>query len=88
MIPGIVANQTLKFIFGYKLLAVAHSTSPYITVYNTNNWNLNPASQWVTVTGIPAPAGNGRAVAFKPDNTLMVVRHATVPCLSIYKTSD
>ena len=83
MMPGIVAGgRPLLSVLTQSLrLAVAHATSPYITIYNTSDWSkvANPAV-------LPVNAANG--VAFNPSGTLMAVAHATSPYITIYNTSD
>ena len=63
------------------LMAVAHNTSPYITIYNTSDWSkvTNPST---------LPTGIGYDVAFNSDGSLMAVAHHTSPYVTIYNTSD
>ena len=65
-----------------KFLAVAHDTSPRITIYgqdvDTFTKLANPAT-------LPPSTGNG--VAFSADGTYMAVAHATSPFVTIYKRS-
>ena len=62
------------------LLAVAHSYSPYITIYNTSNWSklANPS---------PLPANYANGCAFSPDGSLLAVAHASSPFITVYDTS-
>ena len=66
---------------GASLLAVGHSTSPYVTIYNTADWSKisNPST-------LPTGAGNG--VAFSPDGSKLAVAHFSSPYVTIYNTSD
>ena len=62
------------------LLAVAHQSSPYITIYNTSNWSklANPSQ-------LPASHANG--CAFSPDGSLLAVAHQVSPYITVYDTS-
>jgi len=63
------------------LLAVAHSTSPYVTIYNTSDWSkvADPGT---------LPASSGYGAAFNHDGSLLAVAHSTSPYVTIYNTSD
>ena len=54
-------------------MAVAHATSPYITIYKRSS---------DTFTKLPNPAdtlpGTGRSVAFSPDSTYLAVAHTGI----------
>jgi len=60
---------------------VAHSGSPYVTIYNTSGWSKvsNPAT-------LPANTANG--CAFSPDGALLAVAHYNSPYITIYNTSS
>ena len=66
-------------------LAVAHSTSNYITAY-----------PWTSGTGFGTkysdpstlPAGDGGGVAFSPDGADLAVAHSTSPYISVYPWSS
>jgi 6-phosphogluconolactonase (cycloisomerase 2 family) len=62
------------------LLAVAHGTSPFVTIYDqeidTFTKLANPAA---------LPTGNSNGVAFSSDDTYMAVAHSTSPFITIYK---
>ena len=62
------------------LCAVAHASSPYLTVYNTSNWSK------VTVPGTLPSTCNG--VSFSPDGGLCAVAHTSSPYLTVYNTSN
>ena len=63
-------------------LAVAHSTTPFITIYKRSGDVFtkldNPAE---------LPAGIGRGCAFSADGVYLAVAHATTPFITIYKRS-
>ena len=65
------------------IMAVAHSTSPFITTYDWSDgvWvkRPNPAS-------LPTYTGNG--VALTPDGLIMAVAHATSPFVTTYDWLD
>ena len=65
---------------GGTLLAVAHDSSPYITIYNTSTWAklANPSV---------LPSNTAYGCAFSPDGTLLAVAHAVAPYITIYNTS-
>ncbi len=62
------------------LLAVAHDTTPFVTVYSVvgavYTKLTNPAS---------LPAGNANSVSFSNDGSYLGVAHATTPFVSIYR---
>jgi len=62
------------------LCAVAHSSSPNLTVYNTSDWSK------VTISSPPPSTGYG--VAISPDGSLCAVAHNGSPYLTVYRTSD
>lgn len=61
-------------------LAVAHTTTPFISIYQRTG---------TTITKVPTPgllpAGNANAVAWSPDGTLLAVAHITTPFITIYR---
>ena len=60
-------------------LAIAHSTSPFVTIYrrdgNTFTRLSNPAA---------LPAGTGLSAAFSPDGVHLAIVHSTSPFMSVY----
>jgi len=63
------------------LLAIAHLTSPYVTIYDTSDWSkvADPAI---------LPTGTGYGAAFNHDGSLLAIAHTTSPYVTIYDTSD
>ncbi len=63
-------------------VAVAHSSSPYVTIYKRDG---------DTFTKLPypdaLPAGDGIGVAFSHDSAYMAVAHSSSPYITIYKTT-
>src|SRR5690606_33090566 len=63
-------------------LAVAHTTTPYLTVYKHSGDTFNKLS------GIEAPTGenySGMGVSFSSDSTYLAVAQARSPFLTVYK---
>ena len=79
---GEVQATTLAEFDIVPLLAVAHNSSPFVTIYN---------QEIDTFTRLPNPAqlptGIGRGVAFSSDDTYMAVAHDISPFITIYKRS-
>jgi 6-phosphogluconolactonase (cycloisomerase 2 family) len=75
-----VVATTLETFDIVPLLAVAYTTSPFITIYNqeidTFTKLANPAV---------LPPSNGNGVAFSSDDTYMAVAHRNSPFITIYK---
>lgn len=67
------------------LVALAHQTSPFVSVYD-----------WSNATGFGSkytnpgtlPAGIGNSVAWSPDNAFLAVTHLTTPFISVYPWSN
>lgn len=61
-------------------MAVAHTGSPYVSIYNTTTWAkiANPVS---------LPPSNCRCVAFSPDD-VMAVGTSAAPWVKLYNTTD
>ncbi len=65
-------------------LAVAHSSSPYVSVYS-----FDGGSGFGTKYSDPtALAGSGEGVAFSPDGTDIAVAFRTSPYISVYPWSS
>jgi hypothetical protein len=63
-------------------MSVAHSTSPYITIYKRSGDTFTKLSNPSTL-----PTGTGYGVAFSNDDTYMSVAHSDSPYITIYKTT-
>lgn len=63
-----------------EFLAVAHSVSPFVTIYQNFNGTFyklpNPAT---------LPTGQGNGVAWSPDGQFLAVGHVTSPFVTIYQ---
>ena len=62
--------------------AVAHYTSPYVTVYGQDGDVSTKIADPATL-----PAGNGRGASWSPDGTYLAVTHLTSPYLTVYARS-
>ncbi len=62
-------------------MAIAHTTSPYVTIYNRSDWSKlqNPAT---------LPTGDAKNVAFSPNGAYLAVTYTASPYLTVYNTSD
>ena len=67
------------FSYDGTYLAVAHNTSPYITVYKRTG------DAFAKVSALTAPEGQAQGCAFSYDGTYLAVAHATSPCITVYK---
>ena len=63
-------------------LAVAHSTSPYVTAYSRSGSVLSKIADPATL-----PASTGIAASWSPDGTYLAVAHVTSPYLTVYSRS-
>ena len=63
-------------------LAVAHSSSPYITIYNRSGDTFTKLSNPSSL-----PTGDGWGCAFSSDGTYLAVAHWNSPYITIYKRS-
>lgn len=73
---GVAFNESGRF------LAVAHTTSPFVSIYSINGTTFTKLSNPGT---LPASTGNG--VAFSRDGLHMAVAHETTPFVTIYSIS-
>ena len=64
------------------LSAVAHGTSPYVTIYKRSGDTFTKLSNPTDL-----PTGTGRAVSFDPTGTYLAVAHYGSPYITIYKRS-
>lgn len=75
-------GRDAKFSWDGRYLAIAHDTTPFVTIYEVNGTTFtklaNPAS---------LPAGNGQGIAWSRDGNWMVVGHSTTPFITIYAKS-
>ena len=65
-----------------KFLAVAHLTSPFVTIYGQDADDFTKLANPATL-----PAGSSYGVAFSADGTYMAVAHVMSPSVTIYKRS-
>ena len=73
VISGYLRNTALRF------MAVAHVTSPFVTIYDDTNTKLsNPTN---------LPTDSGRGIAFSSNGQFMAVAHSTSPFVTIYEIS-
>jgi len=63
-------------------MAVAHATTPYVTIYKRSGYIFTKLTNPLTL-----PTGQGNGIAFSPDGTYLAVAHTTAPNLTIYKRS-
>ena len=61
-------------------LAVAHDSSPFITIYKRN---VDVFTKLANPSALPKSTGYG--ASFSPDGTYLAVAHATSPFITIYK---
>ncbi len=84
---GIVSEAGVRGFVGAaapfgKYLAVAHTTTPFVTTYGVDVDDFNKLANPSVL-----PADNGNGVAFSGDGTYMAVAHQTTPFITIYKRS-
>ena len=60
-------------------LAITRSGTPYLTVFNSSDWDAVP--------GTPTLAGSGYAAAFSPDGSLLAIGYLNSPFLTVINTS-
>ena len=63
-------------------LAIAHDTSPYVTIYKRSGDTFTKLANPSTL-----PTGMGFGAAFSPDGTYLAIAHDTSPYVTIYKRS-
>lgn len=61
-------------------LAVAHSTSPYVTIYSRSSDTFTKLSDPATL-----PTGTGHGASFSYDGNFLAVGHTTTPFITIYE---
>jgi len=80
-VTEVVATTVAEFDI-IPLLAVAHFSTPFITIYNQEIDTFTKLADPATL-----PPNTGRGVAFSSDDTYMAVGHNTSPFITIYKRS-
>ena len=65
-----------------RYLAVAHESTPYITIYDWSSGSPVKISDPATL-----PTGAGTSCAWSPDGRYLAVMHAINPCITIYDWS-
>jgi 6-phosphogluconolactonase (cycloisomerase 2 family) len=73
-------GQTVAFSRDGLWMSVAHTTTPFVTIYSISGTTFTKVSNPSTL-----PDGNGRGVAFSSDNQFLAVVHETSPYLSHYR---
>lgn len=63
-----------------KYLAVAHASSPYLTIYKRSGDTFTKLSDPATL-----PASNGTGISWSPDGRYLAVTHLTSPYVMVYK---
>ena len=63
-------------------LAVAHPTTPFITIYKRSDDTFTKVTDAATL-----PTSTGRGTAFSTDGTYLAVAHSSSPFITIYKTA-
>ena len=63
-------------------MAVAHATSPFVTIYKRSGDTFTKLANPATL-----PPSTGYGVAFSADGTYMAVAHFITPFVTIYKRS-
>lgn len=63
-----------------RFLAVAHTTTPFVTIYERTGTTLNKLTNPGTL-----PAGNANACAWSPNGDFLIVCHAITPFITIYQ---
>ena len=75
------AGNGVAFSPNVDAIAVAHSTTPFITVYP---WNSSTGFGTKYANPATLPAGTGQDVAFNPSGDTIAVSHSTSPYISVY----
>jgi len=75
-------TQDTAFSSDETYMAVAHSVSPYITIYKQVGGVFTKLADPATL-----PGGNGDKLAWSSDDTYLAVSHTNPPYLTIYKRS-
>ena len=62
--------------------AIAHDTSPFVTIYATDGDVSTKLADPSTL-----PTGDGGGAAWSPDGTYLTIAHVSSPFVTIYKRS-
>jgi WD40 repeat protein len=76
------AGNGVDFSPDNQFMAVAHTTTPFVTIYQISGSTFTKLSDPATL-----PAGNATGVAFSRDGQFLAVTHATSPFVTIYSIS-
>ena len=66
-----------------QFLTVAHSTTPFITIYQRSGTTFTKLTNPATL-----PIGNGVGTAWSPDGQFLTMTYSTTPFITIYRTSS
>lgn len=72
----------VNFSWDGRFMAVAHTTTPYVHIYEINGTTFTALADPGTL-----PAGDGKGVAFSRDGNWMSVAHTTTPFITNYAIS-
>ncbi len=73
----------VSFSLDGSYMAVAHTTTPFISNY------LLTSGKWMKQTNpVTLPAGNGIAVCWQYEREMLLVAHTTTPFVTIYQTAS
>jgi WD40 repeat protein len=82
------AGQQAKYNPDGTSLAVAHTTTPFVSIYNRSGDTYTKLTGGTGANGMNTlPTGNATSVAWNPAGTSLAVGHATTPFVSIYNRS-
>jgi WD40 repeat protein len=81
---GIV--NSCAFSHDNKFLAVAHATTPYLTIYSISSDVFTEILDFYTYT-TEQPTGTGMFCEFSPDDKYLLVGHSTTPYFTMYKNN-
>lgn len=71
--------QNAGWLANGTLLCVAHTTTPFVTIYSVSGTTLTKLSDPATL-----PTGNARDCSFSPDGLFLAVAHTTSPFMTVY----
>lgn len=79
-------GQAVSWSEDGSFLAVAHTTTPFVSIYSVSGTGTSATFTKLTNPGT-LPAGNGTGVKFSRDGEWLAVSHATTPFVTIYSIS-